>query len=113
MQGDHEHTRVLQGISGVLDELPDACDLVKADLNRSSQARGGRRGMTAEQVLRCLILKQMNGFTYEELSFHIGDSRCYRHFCRFDFAEETPKRSTLQRNLKLLRPETLEARKTQ
>ena len=107
-RGEHEHARMLFAISDVLDDVPETCDLVRLDLNRATRAKTGRRGMTAEQVLRCLILKQMNGFTYDELAFHIGDSRCYRHFCRFDFAEVTPKRSTLQRNLKLLRAETLE-----
>jgi transposase, IS5 family len=105
---EHEHARILQAISDVLDEIPETCDLVQLDLNRSTRGSTGRHGMSAEQVLRCLILKQMNGFTYEELSFHVSDSSCYRHFCRFDFAQSTPKKSTLQRNFKLLRAETLE-----
>jgi IS5 family transposase len=65
--------------------------------------------MTAEQVLRALVVKQMNEFSYEELSFHLADSRSYKSFCRFGIAESTPVKKTLQRNIKKLRAQTLEA----
>src|SRR5206468_4751002 len=61
-----------------------------------------------EQVLRALVIKQSNGFSYEDLSFHLVDSQSYRAFCLIGIAEKPPKRSTLQRNLKAVRAETLE-----
>jgi IS5 family transposase len=64
--------------------------------------------MTAEQVLRALIVKQMNGFSYEELAFHLADSSCYRVFCRIGHFDKPPKSSTLQQNIKRLSPRTLE-----
>jgi IS5 family transposase len=92
-----------------LDRLPAVIDLVREDLLAGGiKANAGREGMTAEQVLRCLIVQRMNGFTFEELSFHLADSSCYRSFCRFGFADSVPTKSTLQRNIKRLRPETLE-----
>ncbi len=60
-------------------------------------------------MLRILLIKQMNGFSYEELTFHLGDSVTYRAFCRFGALERTPARSTLSENLKKICPETLEA----
>ena len=41
-------------------------------------------------------------------SFHLADSQCYRAFCLIGFVDKTPKKSTLQRNLKQVRAETFE-----
>jgi IS5 family transposase len=54
------------------------------------------------------VVKQANGFSYEELAFHLADSQSYRAFCLIGFADKPPKKSTLQRNLKQVRAETLE-----
>jgi IS5 family transposase len=54
------------------------------------------------------VIKQANGFSYEQLAFHLADSRSYRAFCLIGLADTPPKRSTLQRNIKLVRAETLE-----
>jgi IS5 family transposase len=51
----------------------------------------------------------MNDFSYEELGFHLADSRTYRSFCRLGWGEAAPSAKTLQRNIKRVRPETLEA----
>lgn len=64
--------------------------------------------MSGDQVLRVLILKQMKGFSYEELHFHLMDSATYRTFCRFGMMEEVPARATLAENVKKVRAETLE-----
>jgi hypothetical protein len=50
----------------------------------------------------------MNGFSYDDPAFHLGDSQSYRAFCLIGFADKPPKKSTLQRNLKQVRAETLE-----
>ena len=107
---EHEHTLELQVISMILDEEKESVALVYADLTRhGAKTDTGREGMTAEQVLRCIVIKQMNGFSYEELAFHLADSRSYRTFCRFGIGDKTPKKPTLQRNIKRVRPETMEA----
>jgi IS5 family transposase len=51
-----------------------------------------------------MLIKQMNGFSYNELAFHLADSSCYRAFCRFGIADDQPTRSTLQKNIKRVRP---------
>ena len=42
----------------------------------------GRRGLPAETVLRCALLKQQRQLSYEELAFHLEDSASFRAFAR-------------------------------
>ena len=35
--------------------------------------RLGRKGMPAERVLRAMVIKQMNGVSYDELAFHASE----------------------------------------
>jgi IS5 family transposase len=106
----HVHARELREMSAVLDSLHEAARLVHADLVGRGRHRvdpnTGRDGMTAEQILRAFVVKQMNGFSYEELAFHLADSNTYRTFCRFGIDQTPPKRATLQRNIKRVRAET-------
>lgn len=105
----HDHVRELQAVRLILDAHPEFARWVQADLLAGGIAADrGREGMGGEQVLRALVLKQANGFSYEQLAFHLADSHSYRAFCFISFAETAPKKSTLQRNIKLVRPETLE-----
>lgn len=110
---DHPVARELAVISAVLDQLPDATALVHEALSWRDGERvdstKGRDGMAAEQVLRVAILKQMSGFSYEELAFHLLDSSTYRTFCRVDYSADPPTKSTLQKNVKRVPPETWEA----
>ena len=111
MQGpiDHPHAAELWVISGILDARPEFLDIVKEDLlDGGIDPHVGREAMTAEQVLRALVIKQMNGFSYEQLAFHLADSRTYRSFCRIGEFERVPKKSTLQENIKRLKPDSLE-----
>lgn len=98
----------LQQMSLVLDSTPKVLDLVYQDLVRSARATTGREGMTAEQVLRCAILKQYREMTYEELAFHLEDSASFRGFSRLEMGQY-PCKSILQENIKALREETWEA----
>lgn len=89
--------------------MSDALNCIRADLvGRGVSVKAGRQGMSAELVLRCVIAKQMNGWSYEDLAFHLGDSSNYRAFCRLGIGERAPKKSTLKRNIKRVRAETLE-----
>jgi IS5 family transposase len=98
----------LQQMSLVLDNTPRVLDLVYQDLVRSARPTTGREGMTAEQVLRCAILKQYRELTYEELAFHLEDSASFRGFSRLGMGHY-PCKSILQENIKALREETWEA----
>jgi IS5 family transposase len=105
----HPHARELETMSELLDEVSGRIlPRVEREITRGRDARCGRRGMAAEQVLRAVVVKQMNGFSYEELAFHLADSATYRTFCRIGFGERPPSRSTLQENIKRLSAKTLE-----
>ncbi len=64
--------------------------------------------MTAEQVLRCAVLKQYRELTYEELSFHLEDSDAFRTFSCLEMGQY-PSKSILQENIKAIEEETWEA----
>jgi IS5 family transposase len=98
----------LREMSRVLDATPKVVELAFQDLTRSARPTTGREGMTAEQVLRCAILKQYRQLTYEELAFHLEDSDSFRGFARLDMGQY-PCKSILQQNIKALREETWEA----
>lgn len=105
----HERVHELRAASAILDAHPECSRWVQADLLAGGiSARHGRDGLSGEQVLRVLVIKQSNGFSYEALAFHLADSSTYRAFCRIGFVQPPPRRSSLQRNLKRVRPETLE-----
>jgi transposase, IS5 family len=105
----HEHVRELQAVRAILDAHPEFARWVQADLLAGGIAADrGRAGMSGEQALRALVIKQANGFSYEGLAFHLVDSQSYRAFCLIGLADKPPSKSTLQRNLKRVRAETLE-----
>jgi IS5 family transposase len=91
--------------------MPEAVRLIHEDLswrgNKRVDPTKGRHGMAAEQVLRAVVLKQMGRFSYEKLAFHLADSATYRTFCRLGLGGQPPKKATLQKNIKRLKPETL------
>jgi transposase, IS5 family len=106
---DHVCARELAAMSQVLDALPRALDAVYRDLlNKDGSAQTGREAMTAEQVLRAMVVKQRFGLSYEELAFQLADSNSVRAFCRISIAMLAPRRSTLQRNIKRVKPATWE-----
>ena len=107
-----EHAAELKTISDLLDRVPEVYELAWADLRGATAdgpEAGGAKGLSAEQVVRALIVKQMNGFSYRRLAFHLEDSRTYRTFCKLGRGGASPKKSALAASIKSLRPETLEA----
>jgi len=97
----NEIGKELEAISKIIDENPEILDQVQCDLVGMKNAETGRTGMTAEQVFRCAILKQYRNLTYEELAFHLEDSKSFRAFAKLRFAQK-PSPSTLQENVKAL-----------
>jgi IS5 family transposase len=108
---DHPQAVELENISRILDANPTICDLAMQDLSEVGQkaSRSGARGMTADQVVRAAIVKQMLNFTYKELAFHIVDSNSLRRFMRIGIADKGFKKSVLNKNVKALSPQTWEA----
>ena len=109
---DHDIARELEAVSVVLDQLPEAVQLIHEDLSWRGKKRvdpsKGRHGMAAEQVLRVVVLKQMTDCSYQWLAFHLADSATYRTFCRLGFDRQPPKKATLQKNVKRVKPQTWE-----
>lgn len=98
----------LEQVSQILDDNPGLMDLVFRDLVGTSRPDTGRQGLTAEQVLRCAVLKQYRQLSYEELAFHLEDSDAFRSFSRLNMGQY-PCKSILQENIKAIREETWEA----
>ena len=107
---DHSQCQELEMISKIIDANPTICDHILQDLNEGKviAQRAGAKGMSADQVLRCLIVKTLFDFSYEELAFHIVDSQSLRWFCRIGLAEEGFKKSALNRNIKVITDQTWE-----
>ena len=107
---EHPRAKELERISQILDSIPTIVDMVLQDLTHGvKHSNCGAEGMTAEQVLRAAIIKQTEGFSYNELAFHIVDSNTYRNFCRIGLVDKGFKKSALCKNIKALSPETWES----
>jgi transposase, IS5 family len=107
-----DHAQELVAMSRVLDDNPTIAEMVWQDLwaaNGPQPSTRGAGGLSGEQVLRILVVKQMNGFSYRELAFHLADSRSYQTFCLLGITDALPSKSALNANLKALQPTTLEA----
>jgi IS5 family transposase len=105
----HVRSRELEAMSQILDAHPAVAQWVLDDLIQGQvSARHGREGMSGEQVLRVILVKQLGGFSYDELAFFLADSVSYRAFCRIGITQKIPTAKTLQRNIKLVQPHTLE-----
>ena len=107
---DHSQVRELEAISAILKKHPTICQLVHQDLSngKNTVARSGARGMSAEQVLRAALVKALFGFTYQQLAFHMVDSRALRRFCLIGFADKGFKKSVLNKTIKALSAATWE-----
>jgi len=107
---DHPQAEELDAISRILDRNPIIYDLAMQDLSSGSEkSKAGARGMTAEQVVRAAIVKQMFEFSYKDLAFHLVDSVSLRRFCFIGIADNGFKKSVLCNNIKAISPGTWEA----
>ncbi len=97
----------LQMISRILDENPEILDLVLQDLSDKTDPHKGSPGLSAEQVLRCAVVKNWQQFPYEKLVFHLDDSVSIRAFCRLPWGW-TPGKSCLQENISRIRASSWE-----
>jgi IS5 family transposase len=103
--GKHPGPKELEQMSLILDANPEFLDLAFADLTKGRRADTGRDGMTAEQVLRCAILKQSRELTYDDLEYYLADSNSLRSFAKLTMGQY-PSKSSLQSNIKSLSEET-------
>jgi IS5 family transposase len=108
---DHPQQAELEVISRIIDNTPTICDYVLQDLNQGKiiKRKTGASGMSADQILRAAVVMRLFDFTYEQLAFHIYDSRCLRRFCRIGIADKGFQKSALNANIKRLSQQTWEA----
>src|SRR5450759_5112948 len=107
----HPHADDLAAMSALLDEQPGLTDLVQQDLDAACPKNPwtGRPGLTGEQTVRVLVVRQFTGWTYDEWSFHLADSATYRAFCRIGALTNPPSRSALAAAVERVQPATLAA----
>lgn len=79
------------------EKLQELLDGVTADLGVTADM--GRRGMTAESVLRSASLKQYCQPVYKEAAFSLVDSASTETFAHFPIGLES-KKATLQQKLR-------------
>jgi IS5 family transposase len=110
-QIDHPQARELETISWVLRRKPTICEIALQDLckHHKTDNRSGARGMSADQVIRAAIVKVLFGFSYEELAFHLVDSKSIRRFSQIGVADKGFKKSVLNKNIKALSYKTWQA----
>ena len=106
-----EPAQELAAMSVLLDSDPTPTVLVEQDLEAARRQHGAKwsaGGLSGAQVLRALLLKQIHGFSFRALAFHLADSRTYRTFCRLGWNDPAPSKSALAAGIKALRAATLE-----
>jgi len=107
---DHPQAKELETISRILDRNATITDLLLQDLcNGKAPNATGAEGMSAEQILRVALVKQMFGFSYQQLAFHLADSMSLQCFCRVGIAGRVFKKSALANNIKRIGAKSLEA----
>ena len=100
---------LLQSISDFLDDHELTIEAVRHDLERGlKNPATGRGGLTAQQVLRSLVLMRVKSWTYRELRERITDGYTLRQFTDFH-CQPVPKHDAFNRAFNRLTPETLQA----
>ena len=90
---------LLRAICDFLDKQPALVERVRRDLVRGlKQPDHGRRGLTAAQVLRALVLMRVKDWDYRELRERIADGITLRAFTNF-YCEEVPKHERVSERL--------------
>ncbi len=104
---NHPRAQLLEKISRIIDENPTFNELVWQDLT-SGKMDHGNHGLTAEQALRCAVLKQLEQLRYDDLMFHLNETPLYQSFCMIGIGGKIPSRSAVADGIKAIKPETWE-----
>src|SRR5712671_1403417 len=100
---------LLEAISKFLDSEHEMIERVRRDLVRGlKKPRKGRRGLTAPQVLRSLVVMRVKNWDYRELRERIADGVTLRQFTDF-YCDPVPKHDAFNRGFNRLTPQTLKA----
>ena len=93
---DLPYSKELEAINDLLTSQPTIGELAAQDLF-GGESDTGRPGMTGEEVLRALVLKQINQWSYTELWFQLHDSQTSRRFMGLGMTDLVPARSRMLR----------------
>lgn len=104
---EHDIGQELKAMSHFLDAHPEILNLVAIDVLNPGVQETGRKGLTAESILRCALLKQHRQLSYQELSFCLLDSISCQAFARLP-SGLFPKKSVLQESISRIRESTWE-----
>src|ERR1700755_1257540 len=95
----------LAAIADFLDEHEKIVEAIRGDLRCGlKRPDTGRKGLTAPQVLRSLILMRVKNWDYRELRERIADGLTLRQFADFN-AQPVPKHDAFQRAFTRLTPQ--------
>lgn len=101
-----KHLEDLKAIDRILDANPRVTAWVAADLNRGLKSPAGARAkLTAEQVVRLAVLKQLKSWPYRELEERVDATPFLRVFTRF-YGGAVPTFPTIERAIKRIAPKT-------
>ena len=99
----------LKALADFLDQHGAIVQRVRRDLLRGlKKPRTGRTGLTAQQVLRSMILMRVKNWDYRELRERIADGYTLRLFTDFH-SQRVPHHDAFNRAFNRLTPTTLQA----
>ena len=78
----HGTGQQLKAIFEKLEQNPQILELAATAILKVETNNTGRLGISVESIFRISLLKQMLAFTYNDLSYYLADSFCYRRFSR-------------------------------
>ena len=100
---------MLKAISDFLADQKDIVERIQRDLVGGLKNPGsGRKGMTAPQTLRSLVLMRVKNWDYRELRERIFDGFTLRQFTGF-YSAKVPDHNSFQRSFVRITPETMRA----
>src|SRR5436309_3056179 len=103
---------LLEAISKFLDSQHEMIERVRRDLVRGLKKPGnGRRGLTAPQVLRSLVLMRVKNWDYRELRERIADGVTLRQFTDF-YCDPVPKHDAFNRGFNRMTTQQRQERQT-
>jgi IS5 family transposase len=104
---EHEIGQELKAMSHFLDAHRELLDDVAIDVLNPNVQETGRKGLSAESILRCALLKQYRQLSYQELAFCLLDSMSCQAFARLPRGL-FPKKSVLQESISRISQSTWE-----
>ena len=96
--------RILKRIDKVINENDQIVGCVHEQMT-SGIEKTGSQGMSAEQLLRVAVLKQLKQYSWRELAERLNDGICLRWFTRF-YSDKVPHFTTLQKAIGSIDAET-------